>query len=202
MWKPAAVVGLWLSMLVIPHFGSRQVQVTGVTTAGLPIAANVPADDLGDPPLEGPPAGGGPGATADAGPPPGAAAGLATIHFKNALGDSLILVSAKLSMDGAPLAPVTDLRQQGDNVVFTGHLAPGPHVVSTRLTCQGASRGPFTYVQGYRWDVRSEQTLTVLDNRAIVFTISAVRHRGINVPLNNLVDVSVYNELLPQPLED
>ena len=32
----------------------------------------------------------------------------------------------------------------------------------------------------------------------MVFTISAVRRKGMNVPVDKQVEVSVYNELLPE----
>lgn len=200
MWKPVGVVGLWLFLIAAPHVGARKVQMT--PPGGVQLAANDPAGDPGDPFLEGD-AG---AADADAGAPraakKAAPTALATIHFKNGLDKTLDIVSVTLSMDGEPLAPVTDLRPEADNVVFSGHLTPGEHVVTTHLTCQGTSRGPFTYLSGYRWDVASQQTLTLLDSRSMIFTISAVRHKGMNVPLDKLVDITVYNELLPQPVSE
>jgi hypothetical protein len=187
MWKPFGVVGLWLALIAVPHFESPAVQVS--SAAIVPVAMNVPTDDPGDPFLEG----------ADAGRQAEIPSSVATIHFKNALDKTLTLVNATLTMDGQPLQTVMNLAPQGDNVVFTGHVAPGAHVVTTQLICHGRKRGVFTYLTEYKWQVSSEQTLNVLPNRAMVFTISAVRHKGMNVPVEKQVDISVYNELLPEP---
>ena len=155
----------------------------------VPVAMNVPADDRGDPFLEG----------QDVGRRAEIPSSVATIRFKNALDKTLTLVDATLTMDGQPLEPVTNLAPQGDNVVFTGHVAPGAHVVTTQLTCLGKKRGVFTYMSQIKWQLSSEQTLSVLPNRAMVFTISAVRRKGMNVPIEKQVEISVYNELLPEP---
>jgi hypothetical protein len=198
MWKPVGVVGLWLVLLVVPHLGSHAVHVS---PTGVQVAATVPTEDPGDPSLE----------------PPGAqdahhkarqpsrekaepANALVTIRFKNALDKTLTLANATLVMDGEPLAPITSLGPQANNVVFTGRMTPGSHTVTTHLTCVGRKRGAvFTYLKDFRWEVSSEQTLTVLPNRSMVFTISAVRRKGMNVPVEKQVEVSVYNELLPEP---
>jgi hypothetical protein len=188
MWKPVGVVGLWLVLIALPHLRSQAVHVA---PAGVQVAAMVPADDPGDdPPLE------------DAQARPAEApSSFATIRFTNKLDKALTLVSATLIMDGKPLATVTNLVPQGDNVVFTGPVSPGAHVVTTRLTVVGRKRaGVFTYMSDYKWQLTSEQTLNVLPRRSMVFTISAVRKKGMNVPLGKQVEVSVYNELLPEPV--
>jgi len=194
MWKPVGVVGLWLVLLVVPHLGSHAVHVS---PTGVQVAATVPTEDPGDPFLEGSSAQD--KARQRSRERAHAANAFVRIHFKNALDKTLTLVNATLSMDGEQLAPITSLGPQGDNVVFTGRVTPGPHTVSTRLTCLGRRRGAvFTYLKDYRWEVSSEQTLTVLPNRSMVFTISAVRRKGMNVPVDKQVEVSVYNELLPE----
>jgi hypothetical protein len=188
MWKPAGVLGLWLVLIAVPHVRS---QAVNVAPTGTELAVNVPVDDPGDPFLEG----------EDARRKAELPSAFATIRFKNKLDKTLTLVSATLVMDGAPLTAVTNLAPQSENVLFTGPVAPGPHVVTTRLTVLGRRRGGvFTYTKGYRWQVTSEQTLNALPKRSIVFTISAVRRKGMNVPLEKQVEVSVYNELLPEPV--
>jgi hypothetical protein len=195
MWKPVGVVGLWLVLLVVPHLGSHAVHVS---PTGVQVAATVPAEDPGDPPLEA--SGAQDKARERSGEKAHVANAFVTIHFKNALDRTLTLVNATLVLDGEPLAPVTSLGSQGNNVVFTGRMTPGPHTVTTHLTCLGRKRGAvFTYLKDFRWEVSSQQTLTVLPNRSMVFTISAVRRKGLNVPVEKQVEVSVYNELLPEP---
>jgi len=191
MWKPVGVGCLWLALIALPHLGSSAVHVS--PTSGVQFAAAVPADELGDPFLEAP-------STQRKVEIPSA---FATVHFKNGLDKTLVLVGATLVLDGEPLAPVTDLRVQGDNVVFTGYVTPGNHIVSTHLTCTGRKRGGvFTYMKGYKWEIADEHTLVVPAKRSMVFTVSARRHKGVNVPIDKQVEVSVYNELLPEPVSE
>jgi hypothetical protein len=193
-WKPVGVVGLWLILIAVPHLAtSSGVQVAAT---GAPVPATAPATaSPGDPPVD--------SAARDAGATHQAMNAVITIRFKNALDNKLLtLLQASLALDGEPLAPVTELAPQSQTIVFSGHVAPGTHTVSTHLTCQGKRRGPFTYLQNYRFHVHSEQTVTALENRAAIFTISAVRHKGVNREPDALVDVTIYNELLPTPISE
>jgi hypothetical protein len=188
MWKPVGVVCLWLALIALPHLGSSAVHVS---PTGVQVAATVPIEDGGDPFLEGP-------ETQHKIEIPSA---FATLHFKNALDKTLVLLQATLVLDGEPLAPVTDLRPQGDNIVFTGYVTPGNHTLTTHLTVTGRKRGGvFTYMRGYKWEVSDDHTLVVPSNRSMVFTVSARRHKGPNVAIDKQVEVSVYNELLPEPV--
>jgi hypothetical protein len=186
MWKPLGVVSLWLTLIALPHLGSSAVPVSPL---GVQVAATVPLEP-GDPFLDG----------SEARKNVELPTSEATIHFKNGFDKALTLVEAELVLDGDPLAAVTDLSAQGDNVVFSGRLAPGPHVVTTHLTVLGKKRGGiFTYMTDFKWNVTAEHTLTVLPGRKMTFTVSAVRKKGMNVPLDKQVEVTVYNELSPTP---
>jgi hypothetical protein len=186
MWKPIGVISLWLALIALPHLGSSAVPVS---PSGVQVAATVPLEP-GDPFLDG----------AEARKDVESPASEATIHFKNGIDKGLTLVEAALVLDGDPLEAVSDLSPQGDNVVFSGRLSPGPHVVTTHLTVLGKRRGGiFTYMTDFKWNVTTEHTLTVLPRRKMAFTVSAVRKKGMNVPLDKQVEVTVYNELLPEP---
>jgi hypothetical protein len=201
MWKPVGVVGLWLLLIAVPHLATSsgiQVAATGAPVPATALAAGDPSDrtDPGDPPIS-------PTAARDAGATHEAADAVITIKFKNGLDNKLVtLLQASLTLDGEPLAPVAQLDPQNQNTVFSGRVTPGAHRVSTHLTCQGQRRGPFTYLQNYRFQVHSEQTVIALEKRAVVFTISAVRHKGVNRSPDQLIGVTIFNELLPQPVSE
>jgi hypothetical protein len=185
MWKAFGVVGLWALMIVVPHLGTSG---TSVTLAGVVPSLSPPNEDLGDPPPQAP------SAQREI---PGA---FATIHFKNALGKTLTLAEARLTMDGKSLPVVTNLATDRDAVVFAGRVAAGAHAVETHVTCRGKRRGPFTYLKEYTWEVTSEETLTVPADRAVIFTISAVRNKGVNVPFDRQLGITVHDEVLPHPV--
>jgi hypothetical protein len=186
MWKLAGVAGLWVSLLAVPHVGPTAIDAN-FAGAAPPFA--VP-EDLGDPP---PP---------DAGPaeaPREAPGAFATIHLENELGKTLTLLEAHVTMDGTPLPAVADLAPGDDATVFAGRVAAGHHVVRTRLVCQGNRRGPFTYLRDYKWEVASDEVLTVPDDEAVVFTIAATRKKGLNVPFERQVGITLRDYVVPRP---
>ncbi|HEY2731059.1 MAG TPA: hypothetical protein VGK52_14040 [Polyangia bacterium] len=177
-------------MIAAPHVRSSALELSVVeSTLGVVPSATVPGDDPGDPFREGP--------TRAPAEIPGS---FASLHFKNALGQTFDLLAASIVMDGKPLPAIDNLQPDADTVVFAGRVTPGEHIVDTRLTCQGRRRGPFTYLDEYKWEVKSNEVLTVPPDRAVVFTISAVRVKGANIPWDKQVGITAQNEVLPNPL--
>jgi hypothetical protein len=193
MLKIVGVAGLWVSLIAFPHLGPAML-VANVAGAAPPIA--VPDDELGDPPVPGQ----APGPPTAPAPPRVIPGSFATIHFKNDLGKTLSLVEARLTLDGDHLPIVTALGPDGDSVVFAGRVTPGHHLLGARLVCRGNQRGPFTYLKDYTWEVASDAVLTVPDDQAVVFTIAATRHAGVNVPLDKQVTITVRDRVLPPPV--
>ena len=74
--------------------------------------------------------------------------------------------------------------------MFGGAVKPGPHIVTARLTYQG-ERSVFSYMKGYKLNVRSEQVLTTPENRAVSFTVVGAEHKGMTVPLEQRLVVKV-----------
>jgi hypothetical protein len=135
-----------------------------------------------------PPAVATPAAVAATAPAPTA---LATLSFRNDVGKKLRLVEARFTMDGADLPTVVTGAEPGKSyVLFGGAVKPGPHVVTARLTYQGERR-VFSYMKGYKLNVRSDQVLTTPENRAVSFTVVGAEHTGMNVPLEKRLVVKV-----------
>jgi hypothetical protein len=117
----------------------------------------------------------------------------ATVSFRNDVGKKLRLVEAQFTMDGEKLPVVLTSAEPGKSyVIVSGAVKPGPHVVSARLTYRG-DRGVFTYMKGYKLNVRSEQVLTAPADRRVNFTVVGSEHKGITVPLEKRVVVTVEN---------
>ena len=135
-----------------------------------------------------PPAVATPAAVAASTPSPTA---LATLSFRNDVGKKLRLVEARFTMDGADLPTVLTGAEPGKSYrVFGGSVKPGPHVVTARLTYQGERR-VFSYMKGYKLNVRSDQVLTAPENRAVRFTVVGAENTGMNVPLEKRLVVKV-----------
>jgi hypothetical protein len=190
MWRSLGVICLWILLIAAPHVRSSAVELSVFESSlGVVPSATVPGDDPGDPFRQGPER-----APAEI---PGS---FTSLHFKNALGKTFDLLAATIIMDGKTLPVLTDLRPDADTVVFAGRVTPGQHIVDAQLTCRGRRRGPFTYLDEYRWEVKSKEVLTVPPDRAVVFTISAVRNKGANIPWDKQVGITAESEVLPNPL--
>ncbi|HVR00709.1 MAG TPA: hypothetical protein VMT47_01130 [Polyangia bacterium] len=190
MWRSLGVICLWVLLIAAPHVPSSALELSVVESSlGVVPSATVPGDDPGDPFRQGPER-----APAEI---PGS---FASLHFKNALGKTFDLLAASIVMDGKTLPAITNLQPDGDSVVFAGRVTPGEHIVDTQLTCQGRRRGPFTYLDEYRWEVKSKEVLTVPSDRAVIFTISAVRNKGANIPWDKQVGITAESEVVPNPL--
>ena len=128
---------------------------------------------------------------ASAAPAARAATTFATVSFRNDVGKKLRLVEAQFTMDGEKVPVVLNNAEPGKSyVIASGPMTPGPHVVSARLTYQG-DRGVFSYMKGYKLNVRSNQVLTAPADRPARFTVVGSENKGMTVPLEKRVVVTV-----------
>jgi hypothetical protein len=108
----------------------------------------------------------------------------AQIRFRNQVGRRLRLVGAEFWIDGRPVQVPAAVREaaaekKSELLVFSGPVQPGSHVVTTRLMYQGAQRGPFTYVKGYRFNVENVGAFVVPpDATDAAFTIVGEEAKG------------------------
>jgi len=115
----------------------------------------------------------------------------ATVNFRNDVGAKLRLVEARFTMDGNDLPTVLTSPQPGKSyVVVSGPMKPGPHYVTARLTYQGERR-VFTYMNGYKLKVSSNQVVTAPENRTVSFTVVGAENKGMTVPLDKRVVVKL-----------
>jgi hypothetical protein len=115
----------------------------------------------------------------------------ATVSFRNDVGKKLRLVEAQFTMDGEKLPVVLTSAEPGKSyVIVSGAVKPGPHVVSARLTYRG-DRGVFSYMKGYKLNVKAEQVLTAPADRTVSFTVVGSEAKGMTVPLDKRVVVTV-----------
>jgi hypothetical protein len=116
---------------------------------------------------------------------------LATVSFRNDVGKKLRLVEARFTLDGENLPVVLTSAEPGKSYVIVSRaVIPGPHVVTARLTYRG-DRGVFSYMQGYKLNVQSQQLLTAPTDRPVTFTLVGSEKKGMTVPLEKRVVVTV-----------
>jgi hypothetical protein len=131
-----------------------------------------------------------PAAVAAVAPAPAA---FATVSFRNDVGKKLRLVEAQFTLDGEKLPVVLTSAEPGKSYVIVSRaMIPGPHLVTARLTYRG-DRGVFSYMKGYQLNVKSEQLLTATADRPVSFTVVGSENKGMTVPLERRVVVTVEN---------
>jgi hypothetical protein len=122
----------------------------------------------------------------------------ATVSFRNDVGKKLKLVEAEFAMDGEKLPVVLTSAEPGKSyVIVSGAMKPGQHVVSARLTYRG-DRGVFSYMKGYKLNVRSVQVLNAPADRAASFTLVGSETKGLTAPLDKRLVISIEDAARPQ----
>lgn len=118
----------------------------------------------------------------------GAAGARSEIVFKNEMSSAFRLVRALVVLDGAIQYNRQDdtgtLADQKDIPVFTGSVATGDHTVQVLLTFQGNGYGVFTYLRGYKFEVKNSHSFTVVEGKTLSITATALEKGGVTTPLD------------------
>ena len=98
----------------------------------------------------------------------------AMLRHTNTMGSSFRMVRATYTLDGVPIFAQADDRLDGarDFVIYDGPMSSGSHTLSVLLEYQGAGK-VFTYMEGYRFKVRSSYTFTGVDGRRTELIVNA-----------------------------
>lgn len=119
----------------------------------------------------------------------GAAGSRAEIAFHNEMSSAFRLVKALFVLDGAVQYNRADdtgaLADQKDIPVFTGSVPPGDHTVNVVLNFQGNGYGVFTYLKGYKFEVKSSHSFTVVEGKTLAITATAYEDGGVTTALQD-----------------
>lgn len=117
----------------------------------------------------------------------GAAGSRAEIIYHNEMSSAFRLIKAAFIIDGAVQYNRQDetgvLADQKEIPLFSGSMPPGDHMVQAVLQFQGNGYGVFTYLRGYKFDVRNAHSFTVVEGKAIVVTGTSLEKGGVTTPL-------------------
>lgn len=118
----------------------------------------------------------------------GAAGSRSEISFHNEMSSAFRLTKALFVLDGAVQYNRADdtgaLADQKEIPVFTGSVPPGDHTVSVMLTFQGNGYGIFTYLKGYKFEVKSNHSFTSVEGKTLSITATSFESGGVTTPLN------------------
>jgi hypothetical protein len=117
----------------------------------------------------------------------GAGGSRSEIIFKNEMSSAFKLIKAVVVLDGAIQYNRADetgaLADQKEIPVFTGSVPPGDHTISTQLIFQGNGYGVFTYLKGYKFEVKSAHSFTAVEGKTMTVTGTALEKGGVTTPL-------------------
>jgi hypothetical protein len=97
------------------------------------------------------------------------------------------LTRALVVLDGAVQYNRSDdtgaLADQKEIPVFSGSVPPGDHTVSVLLNFQGNGYGVFTYLRGYKFEVKSSHSFTAVEGKTLTLAATALEKGGVTTPL-------------------
>jgi len=111
----------------------------------------------------------------------------ALIHHKNEMGSSFRLVKAAFALDGVQIAAKSDagLAELQEFDVYNGAIQPGSHTLSVALTYQGNGFGVFSYLKGYKFNVKSSHTFVAGESKSTNITVVGYEKGNITTQLSD-----------------
>jgi hypothetical protein len=110
-----------------------------------------------------------------------------TIRLENKLTAQFRMTRALVVLDGAVQYNKTDrsgaLAEQKVIPIFSGSIPPGDHTVQVLINLQGHGYGVFSYLRGYRFEVRSSHSFTALEGKTTQLRILAYEKGGVTTPI-------------------
>lgn len=117
----------------------------------------------------------------------GVAGSRAGIVFENTMSGAFRLTRAVFVLDGAVQYNKNDdtgaLAEQTNIPIYRGSIPPGDHTLQVMLEFRGHGYGVFSYLRGYRFEVRSSHSFTVTEGKAIKLRAIAYEKGGVTTPL-------------------
>src|SRR5262245_34874424 len=111
----------------------------------------------------------------------------AVIHHKNEMGSSFKLVKAAFALDGVQIAAKSEgnLADIQEFDVYNGAIQPGSHTLSVALVYQGNGFGVFSYLKGYKFNVKSSHTFVAGESKTTNITVVGYEKGNITTQLSD-----------------
>jgi hypothetical protein len=131
----------------------------------------------------------------------GAAGSRAEVEFKNEMSSAFLLTRALFVIDGQIQYNRSDdsgaLADQKDIPIYTGSVPPGDHTIQVGLTFQGNGYGVFSYLRGYKFEVKSSHSFTAIEGKALTVTATAFEKGGVTTPLEQRPTIDWHEKIEP-----
>jgi len=111
----------------------------------------------------------------------------AEIRFTNDMSTAFKLIRALFVLDGAVQYNKQDdtgaLAEQKQIPIFSGSIPPGDHTLQVLLQLRGHGYGVFSYLRGYRFELKSSHSFTVTEGKTVELEAVAWEKGGVTTPL-------------------
>jgi hypothetical protein len=118
----------------------------------------------------------------------GAAGSRSEVDYKNEMSSAFQLVRALFVIDGQVQYNRQDdsgaLADQKEIPIYSGSVPPGDHTVQVALTFQGNGYGVFSYLRGYKFEVKSSHAFTAVEGKTISVIATSFEKGGVTTPLD------------------
>lgn len=111
----------------------------------------------------------------------------AVIFHRNEMGSQFILESVAYALDGAPIFTKVDtggdLDKREEFEIFNGRIVPGNHQIAVRMVYRGHGYGVFSYLEGYKFKLQSNQTFNAEAGKATTLKVVGFEKGGITADI-------------------
>jgi hypothetical protein len=111
----------------------------------------------------------------------------AEIRFANEMSSAFRVTRVLVVLDGAVQYNRQDetgaLAKQKEIPIFSGSIPPGDHTLQVLVKLQGFGYGVFSYLRGYKFEVKSSHSFTVTAGKTIQLQAVAFEKGGVTTPL-------------------
>jgi hypothetical protein len=113
----------------------------------------------------------------------------AVIYHRNEMGAQFILESVAYALDGAPIFTKVDnqgdLDKREEFEIFNGRIVPGNHQIAVRMVYRGHGYGIFSYLEGYKFKLQSNQTFSAEAGKVTTMKVVGFEKGGITADIKD-----------------
>lgn len=113
----------------------------------------------------------------------------AIIYHRNEMGATFVLESVAYALDGAPIFTKVDtqgdLDKREEFEIFNGRIVPGNHQIAVRMVYRGSGFGIFSYLEGYKFKLQSNQTFNAEASKITTVKVVGYEKGGITADIKD-----------------
>jgi hypothetical protein len=113
----------------------------------------------------------------------------AVLFHRNEMGSAFVLESVAYALDGAPVFTKVDnngdLDKREEFEIFNGRIVPGNHQIAVRMVYRGSGYGIFSYLEGYKFKLQSNQTFNAEGGKVTTVKVVGYEKGGITADIKD-----------------